>query len=100
MIDKFYDFTKTMDNFIEITEGLTRLLVPKNSLEEKIPTHSPVFFNLLAWLNRDLLNLIYNIFLNQYYNNKNNQINFADSFGGIGPRGLRVAVEVPKVSKN
>ncbi|MDP9499231.1 MAG: tRNA (guanine-N1)-methyltransferase, partial [Thermoproteota archaeon] len=99
MIDKFYHFTKTMDNFIEITEGRTKLLVPKNSLEEKVPPHSPAFFNPLARLNRDLSIYIYNIFLDQYNNNKNNQITFADSFGGIGPRGLRVAVEVPKVSK-
>lgn len=99
MINKFYHFTKTMDNFIEITEGQTKLLVPKNSLEEKVPPHSPAFFNPLARLNRDLSIYIYNIFLDQYNNNKNNQITFADSFGGIGPRGLRVAVEVPKVSK-
>ena len=63
MIDKFYDFIKTMDNFIQITEGLTKLLVPKNSLEEKVPQHSPAFFNPLARLNRDLSIYIYNIFL-------------------------------------
>jgi len=99
MIDKFYDFIKTMDNFIQITEGLTKLLVPKNSLEEKVPPHSPAFFNPLASLNRDLSIYIYNIFLDEYNKNKNNQITFADAFGGIGPRGLRVAVEVPKISK-
>ena len=99
MIDKFYDFTKTMDNFIQITEGQTKLLVPKNSLEEKVPPHFPAFFNPLARLNRDLSIHIYNIFLDEYSNNKNNQMTFADAFGGIGPRGLRVAVEVPKVSK-
>ena len=88
-----------MDNFIQITEGQTKLLVPKNSLEEKVPPHSPAFFNPLARLNRDLSIYIYNIFLDEYSNNKNNQITFADAFGGIGPRGLRVAVEVPKVSK-
>lgn len=88
-----------MDNFIQITEGQTKLLVPKNSLEEKVPPHSPAFFNPLARLNRDLSIHIYNIFLDEYSNNKNNQMTFADAFGGIGPRGLRVAVEVPKVSK-
>jgi tRNA (guanine26-N2/guanine27-N2)-dimethyltransferase len=99
MIDKFYDFTKTMDNFIQITEGQTKLLVPKNSLEEKVPPHFPAFFNPLARLNRDLSIYIYRLFLDEYSNNKNNQITFADAFGGIGPRGLRVAVEVPKVSQ-
>jgi tRNA (guanine26-N2/guanine27-N2)-dimethyltransferase len=88
-----------MDNFIPITEGQTKLLVPKNSLQEKVPPHFPAFFNPLAKLNRDLSIYIYNIFLDEYSNNKNNQITFADAFGGIGPRGLRVAVEVPKVSK-
>jgi tRNA (guanine26-N2/guanine27-N2)-dimethyltransferase len=88
-----------MDNFIPITEGKTKLLVPKNSLQEKVPPHYPAFFNPLAKLNRDLSIYIYNIFLDEYSNNKNNQITFADAFGGIGPRGLRVAVEVPKVSK-
>ena len=88
-----------MDNFIPIIEGQTKLLVPKNSLQEKVPPHFPAFFNPLAKLNRDLSIYIYNIFLDEYSNNKNNQITFADAFGGIGPRGLRVAVEVPKVSK-
>ncbi len=88
-----------MDNFIPITEGQTKLLVPQNSLQEKVPPHFPAFFNPLAKLNRDLSIYIYNIFLNEYSNNKNNQITFADAFGGIGARGLRVAVEVPKVSK-
>ena len=88
-----------MDNFIQITEGQTKLLVPKNSLQEKVPPHYPAFFNPLARLNRDLSIYIYNIFLEEYNNTKNNQITFADAFGGIGSRGLRVAVEVPKVSK-
>ncbi len=88
-----------MDNFIQITEGQTKLLVPKNSLDEKVPPRYPAFFNPLARLNRDLSIYIYNIFLDEYDNNKNNQITFADAFGGIGSRGLRVAVEVPKVSK-
>src|SRR5688500_2027877 len=88
-----------MDHFIQITEGQTKLLVPKNSLDEKVPPRYPAFFNPLGRLNRDLSIYIYNIFLDGYDNNKNNQITFADAFGGIGSRGLRVAVEVPKVSK-
>ena len=99
MINNFYYSTKIMDNFIQITEGQTKLLVPKNSLDEKVPPRYPAFFNPLARLNRDLSIYIYNIFLDEYENNKNNQITFADAFGGIGSRGLRVAVEVPKVSK-
>jgi tRNA (guanine26-N2/guanine27-N2)-dimethyltransferase len=69
-----------MDNFIEITEGQTKLLVPRNSLEEKVPPHSPAFFNPLARLNRDLSIHIYNTFLDEYNNNKNNQITYDDAF--------------------
>ena len=88
-----------MDDFIQIIEGQTKLLVPKNSLDVKVPPHYPAFFNPLASLNRDLSIYLYNIFLDDYYNKKNTLITFADSFGGIGSRGLRVAVEVPKVSQ-
>ncbi|HEX7257438.1 MAG TPA: tRNA (guanine(10)-N(2))-dimethyltransferase [Nitrososphaeraceae archaeon] len=90
---------KTMHDFIQIIEGQTKLLVPKNSLDVKIPSHYPAFFNPLASLNRDLSIYLYNIFLDEYYNKKNTPITFADAFGGIGSRGLRVAVEVPKVSQ-
>ena len=90
---------KSMDNFIQIIEGQTKLLVPKNSLDVKVPPHYPAFFNPLASLNRDLSIYLYNIFLDEYYNKKNTQITFADAFGGIGSRGLRVAVEVPKISQ-
>jgi len=90
---------KTMHDFIQIIEGQTKLLVPKNSLDVKIPPHYPAFFNPLASLNRDLSIYLYNIFLDEYYNKKNTPITFADAFGGIGSRGLRVAVEVPKVSQ-
>src|SRR5215207_5091137 len=88
-----------MDNFIQIIEGQTKLLVPKNSLDVKVPPHYPAFFNPLASLNRDLSIYLYSIFLDGYYNKKNTLITFADAFGGVGSRGLRVAVEVPKVSQ-
>jgi tRNA (guanine26-N2/guanine27-N2)-dimethyltransferase len=88
-----------MDDFIQITEGQTKLLVPKKSLDVKVPPpHYPAFFNPLANLNRDLSIYIYNIFLDECLNKKNSYITFADAFGGIGSRGLRVAVEVPRVS--
>jgi tRNA (guanine26-N2/guanine27-N2)-dimethyltransferase len=88
-----------MDDFVQIIEGQTKLLVPKNSLDVKVPPpHYPAFFNPVANLNRDLSIYVYNTFLEEYYNKKNSQITFADAFGGIGSRGLRVAVEVPKVS--
>lgn len=88
-----------MDDFVQIIEGQTKLLVPKNSLDVKVPPpHYPAFFNPVANLNRDLSIYVYNTFLDEYYDKKNSQITFADALGGIGSRGLRVAVEVPKVS--
>jgi len=80
-----------------IREGNTILLVPKSSLEDKVPTHYPAFFNPLAELNRDISIYLYNAFLED--NDNKEDITFADAFGGIGPRGLRVAVEVSKVSR-
>ncbi|MGE0242369.1 MAG: tRNA (guanine-N1)-methyltransferase [Nitrososphaeraceae archaeon] len=88
-----------MNDFIQIKEGQTKLIVPKSSLDAKVPPHFPAFFNPLAWLNRDLSIYLYNIFVDEYCNKNHSQITFADAFGGIGSRGLRVAVEVPKVSQ-
>ncbi len=39
---------------IEITEGSTKLLVPKGSMTEKVPPKEPAFFNPRASLSRDL----------------------------------------------
>ena len=80
-----------------IREGKTNLLVPKSSLEDKVPPHYPAFFNPLAELNRDISIYLYNAFLED--NHKTGDITFADAFGGIGSRGIRVAIEVPKVSR-
>jgi tRNA (guanine26-N2/guanine27-N2)-dimethyltransferase len=80
-----------------IREGDTELLVPKASLEEKVPPHSPAFFNPLAKLNRDISIYLYNAFLTE--NHFKGDITFADALSGVGSRGLRVAVEVPRVSK-
>src|ERR1044072_7348828 len=88
-----------MNDFIQIKEGQTKLLVPKSSLDAKVPPHYPAFFNPLAWLNRDISIYLYNIFVDEYCNKNHSKITFADAFGGIGSRGLRVAVEVPKISQ-
>ncbi|MFB5599248.1 MAG: tRNA (guanine(10)-N(2))-dimethyltransferase [Nitrososphaeraceae archaeon] len=81
----------------KIREGHTELLVPKASFEEKVPPHYPAFFNPLARLNRDISIYIYRAFLK--FKNSTEEITFADALGGLGSRGLRVAVEVPRVSK-
>ncbi len=100
--------TITLDDFVETSEGKTKLLVPKKSLTETIPPKTPAFFNPLAKLNRDISIWIYNSFLSNYTphhhnhdDNSNNdqEIIFADSLSGVGARGLRVALEVPKIDK-
>ncbi|MDX1371580.1 MAG: tRNA (guanine(10)-N(2))-dimethyltransferase [Nitrososphaeraceae archaeon] len=85
------------NNLKRIQEGCTELLVPKASLEEKVPPHYPAFFNPLAKLNRDISMYLYKAFLT--HKESSEEITFADALGGIGSRGLRVAVEIPRVSQ-
>ena len=73
-------------------EGKTLLLVPSFSLSENVPPKNPAFFNPNAKWNRDISILAYKI----QASSKNNRT-FADSICGVGARGLRTAVEVPKI---
>ena len=41
------------EKLVEITEGTTKILVPKKSLDEKVPPKEPAFFNPAAKLTRD-----------------------------------------------
>lgn len=75
---------------VEITEGTTRLLVPKCSIEDKVPPKEPAFFNPRAKLTRDISILAYSSFIKNF---KGPKI-FLDGFSSIGPRGLRVANEI------
>lgn len=88
-----------LDDFVEISEGKTKLLVPQKSLTENVPPKTPAFFNPLAKLNRDISIQIYNSFLSTYSNNNESEIIFADSLCGVGARGIRVALEVPKIDR-
>lgn len=81
---------------VEILEGNTRLLIPALSLTENIPPKDPAFFNPSAKLSRDMSILAYRAFLEDTSSKKRT---FADSFSGIGARGLRVAVEVPEIEE-
>ena len=83
------------EKFIETVEGKTRLLVPPESLTQRVPPKSPAFFNPLAKVNRNLSIMAYKAFIE----GMNNDASFADSLCGIGARGLRVAVEVPGISQ-
>jgi tRNA (guanine26-N2/guanine27-N2)-dimethyltransferase len=84
----------SLEDFVEITEGKTRLLVPPLSLSNKVPPKVPAFFNPVARLNRDVSILVYKTFI---MNVKKDRRTFGDPLGGVGARSLRVAVEIPEV---
>lgn len=68
------------------------LLVPTLSLTDNVPPKNPAFFNPSAKWNRDISMLVYSIQASTKYNKT-----FADSICGVGARGLRTSVEVPKI---
>lgn len=79
----------------EITEGTTRLLVPKDSLSEQAPPKEPAFFNPRARVSRDFSIIAYSAFLKTF---KGPKI-FLDSLAGIGARSARVANEIKSIEK-
>ncbi len=83
-----------IEEFVEITEGKTKLLVPKLSLSSIVPPKVPAFFNPLARMNRDISLLVYKTFTMDM---KSGRRTFGDPFGGVGARSLRIAVEVPEI---
>ena len=74
----------------EIIEGKTKLLVPKNSLTDKVPPMEPAFFNPRAKITRDFSLIVYSVFLQEFPGPKI----FLEGLAGIGARGLRVANEL------
>lgn len=81
------------DQITTITEGKTQILVPKRSLEEKVPPHDIAFFNPRARLSRDFSIIVYSTFLKNFEGPKI----FLDGLSGLGARGLRVANEISDV---
>jgi len=78
----------------EIREGTTRLLVPSDSLTEKVPPKSPAFFNPNARLNRDLSMIAYKAYAREVNNRS-----MADALAGVGARSVRAAVEVKELDE-
>ncbi len=78
------------ETFEEITEGQTKVLVPKKSITDKVPPKEPVFFNPKARLTRDYSIIAYGAFLKKFVGPKI----FLDGLSGVGIRGLRVANEL------
>ncbi len=78
----------------EIREGITRLLVPGESLTQKVPPKTPAFFNPNAGLNRDISITVYKT----YADGAINKI-MADALAGVGARSIRAAVEVRELDE-
>ena len=76
--------------FEEITEGQTKVLIPKKSITDKVPPKEPAFFNPKARLTRDFSIIAYGAFLKKFVGPKI----FLDGLSGVGIRGLRVANEL------
>ncbi|MBM3896649.1 MAG: tRNA (guanine-N1)-methyltransferase [Thaumarchaeota archaeon] len=86
---------QTSLNNLEITEGRTRILVPSDSINSRVPPREPAFFNPRARLNRDFSVIAYSAFLENFEGPKI----FLDGLAGIGARGLRIANEVKGIEK-
>ncbi len=82
-------------NLVEITEGSTKLLVPRESLVEKAPPREPAFFNPRARISRDFSIIAYATFLKNFKGPKT----FLDSLSGIGARSIRIANELREVEQ-
>jgi tRNA (guanine26-N2/guanine27-N2)-dimethyltransferase len=84
-----------MQDIVEIVEGKTKLLVPKEALETNAPPMQPAFFNPRAKLSRDFSIIAYSTFLQNF---KGPKI-FFDCLSGIGARSIRVANELKIIEK-
>ena len=78
------------DQITTITEGKTKILIPKAALSEKVPPRDIAFFNPRAKLSRDFSIIVYSTFLQNFDGPKI----FLDGLSGLGARGLRVANEI------
>ena len=74
---------------VPVTEGTTKILVPREALDNTAPPREPAFFNPRARLNRDLSIIAYAAFADGFEGEKI----FLDGLSGLGARGLRVANE-------
>lgn len=88
-----YQLQTNQSNIITITEGKTKILVPKGAIEDRVPPRDVAFFNPRAKLSRDLSIIAYSAFLRDVERPKI----FLDGMSGLGARGLRVANEIRDV---
>ncbi len=84
-----------IEELVETKEGITKLLVPKDSLVLNAPPKQPAFFNPRAKINRDFSIIAYATFLQNFKGPKT----FLDSLAGIGSRSIRVANEIELIER-
>lgn len=77
------------EDLVTITEGSTKVIVPRGAMVQKVPPRDLAFFNPRAKLNRDFSILAYSAF----FKSDMPKI-FLDGMAGLGARGLRVANEI------
>jgi tRNA (guanine26-N2/guanine27-N2)-dimethyltransferase len=92
-IDDFADISGA--EITEITEDATALFVPKSSLHTTAPPKTPAFYNPYGTLNRNLSMVAYRVFAER----RSGTITMADVLAGTGARGVRAAVEVPRINE-
>jgi tRNA (guanine26-N2/guanine27-N2)-dimethyltransferase len=92
MLNKYLNLN---NSWIKIVEGSTTLFVPKESINSNSPPYFPAFYNPKGKSNRDISIIIYRSFGSKI----KKKIKMADSFAGIGARGIRVGFEAPEVSQ-
>jgi len=83
-----------MYELVDIVEGKTRIIVPKDTLENDTPPRYPAFYNPAARVNRDISVLAYDA-----YTGYTREHTFADALAGVGARALRTANEVEKIDE-
>ncbi|MFX1466327.1 MAG: tRNA (guanine(10)-N(2))-dimethyltransferase [Promethearchaeota archaeon] len=79
----------------KITEGKASFYIPDTAEKETNFVKTPVFYNPIMRLNRDISLLAVQAFQEE----KQRQIRFCEPLTGCGVRGIRIALEIPDVQK-
>jgi tRNA (guanine26-N2/guanine27-N2)-dimethyltransferase len=79
----------------KITEGRVSFYIPDTAEKETNFVKTPVFYNPLMELNRDISLLVVQVFQEE----KQRQIRFCEPLTGCGIRGIRIALEIPDIQQ-
>jgi len=79
----------------KITEGRVSFYIPDTAEKDTNFVKTPVFYNPLMELNRDISLLAVQVFQEE----KQRQIRFCEPLTGCGVRGIRIALEIPDIQQ-